>query len=255
MAEPWIRRSAGELLTSAAWNDLQLKARAELAAVEQQVSTLLSGAEAFLTTGIKRDRRTVVADMIGGANGVKFERGGEWYGAEANLYYKDNALAWGFLPSPTLNFTLTRNSVVLLNAEGWVQERSYSSAFQFVLVQGGKRAPVRVNPYNVGMVQPLYTYDWPGEPSAKNWQAWLDYHDGLYRTHGVWPTPSWIGNFTSYEQGFTSTHNGPLRLQEAVELPSGDFKVLLGFTTNCNITTPNNYSTRISGLTVRATIL
>lgn len=252
MAEPWIRRSAGELLTAAVWNDMQSKAQDEIHAVEQQVTDSLATAEARMWAAIGKGARVQVDYMKPGPDGTRFETGiGQWSNASGGAMLFGSENKWGVIPSPSLTLTLKTKSLVLLSAEGSTVGNNSSNLYlQFILKQAGKRAPARVNPALLG-TQLGYTYEWPGEPNAQNWQVWLDRHDAYFRANaGCWP----LGgiNRTTMLSGIQYT--GTLNLDEAIELPPGEFQVQVGFCTN-STAIDRTYSQNIPWLSLRAIII
>lgn len=241
MADPWVKREAGELLSSADWNGMQRLAKEEIAKVEARV--------AAVEAGEKRGTQLVVAQMV--ANEGSFENGGgSWlsgsnqFGPGVNITGLSNQYYWDFVPSPTLRFTLTSTSIVQLSAQGTIYSNSPSHILwtQFILGQNSKRTPARIqgNP-DYGLRHTL-NYG----PDATTWARWLADNDSIYTANSKrWPLCGLVANYNSIYQPFAQ--------REQVELPVGSYSTQLGYSTSA--TAGNGYSWQLYGLTLSATII
>lgn len=252
MAEPWVKRNIGELLTSAAWNDMQSQARDELLAVDKKIAAAITRVENKGLEGQDASARVHVAYMKPGAEGTPFD-GGQWSGGGVKL--TGNGFdVWRAIPTPSLSLSLTSRCHILLRAEAYSQFSTDYGGFnhlllQFILKQGSKRAPARVDPSYIPSSS-SYTYKWPGELTAQSWQAWLDYHDACYQqSTGFWPVggPNRAVNF-ALGTAVQNDCRGPVSLEESIELPPGEFEVQVGFATRRNNCT-------LSAATLRAIVV
>lgn len=236
MADPWVKREAGELLSSADWNGMQRLAKEDIAKVEARV--------AAVEAGEKRGTQLVVAQMV--ANEGSFENGGgSWLsgsnqlGPGVQLVGVHSQYYWDFVPSPTLRFTLTTTSIVQLSAQGTIYNNgSYLLWTQFIIGQNSKRTPARIqgNP-DYGLRHTL-TYS----PDAATWARWLAENDSIYTTNSKrWPLCGLVANYPSIYQPFAQ--------HEQVELPAGSYSTQLGFATTATSGTGvywNLHSLRLS---------
>lgn len=239
----WVKKEAGELLSSADWNGMQRLAQADIAKVGARVDAVEAAA------GRRQGTMLVVANMVSGEG--SFENGGgTWstgasqYGPYVQITGCANQYYWDYVPSPTLRFTLATDSVVQLFARGTIYNggHSYNLWTQFILGQGTSRAPARIqgNP-NYGQSHTL-TYT----PDATTWSRWLTDNAAAFATNKRWPLCGQVAVYPS------STYV-PFQQAEQVELPAGSYTGQLGFTTNTVST--NGYYWYLCGLSLSATII
>lgn len=196
MTVPWIKRKAGELLTSAAWNDMQSQARQELLATQELLSaTLASFRDRLNPAGERQDCRVSVGYP------------------EGNQNFK-------------LPISLPTRSIVILQADGYAvaNQSAYINPvleLLFILHQGSKQAPARLMPLDTASE---YAKGWPGEPNADRWPQWLEYHNNYFKKSASWPRTG-LNHATGL--GENNTFNIAVCLEECVELPPGEYGVQL----------------------------
>lgn len=250
MAEPWIKKSANDVLTSDDWNNLQVNMREQLEALAARVSQSLTQLD---------QRVTQLQGMIFKATGsspapapappTTFNVRGETF--DSGLWLS-NSNRWTEISEGQLHLSLAVTSLVRLRAEAHVSlssSHSFPIKALFVLKQGNKSAPARLNPRlpQNSYSNPNPNYVWPGEPSAATWSAWLDYH-----TANAWPVGS--PGRTLIRSGYNYT--SPLYMNETVELPPGEYDVRVAYFLDVGQSYFNYQDAPfLRNLTLRATII
>lgn len=266
---PWVPRAAGDLLSSAAWNDMQRMAKADIAAVGTRVEAV----ESALAAGLRRVE--VVTGQMARTSGYTENQLGTYQNQDysATSYYGPGVFLgrssnhssyssgdsfygyWDFLSSPVLQLRLSSRSLVLMTARGLLAPNSGNNSsnhylcLQFVLGQSGSRAPVRFNPNNLASAWGL-SYSVKYLPNADNWTtSWLPEHHTFYNENSKrWPCAGPI--FTGFG---SNTSYLPLALEESADLPPGDFSLQMGFSTNASQYSSSGWN--LYGLTLSATII
>ncbi|HNC96129.1 MAG TPA: hypothetical protein PKY30_05190 [Myxococcota bacterium] len=295
MSQPYIPRVEGDLITAADWNEIQLRTRADIAAVDAKITGIdpsssitvrdltvtgaarlgLSGGGVY-TAYMKATETTDQGYVWRWPKVRNYFYGGSWSGANQNTYgakYSSEAILWGptgdfyqwgLIPSPKLSFSLPIRCAVSLHASAQLLPSSSTTDLwtQFVLSQGGKYAPVRINPNNCNYRYWTYAnsgngtytegFTPPCEPSAENWPKWLAHFDAICDTWNTgkgprgWPIAGVLTTSNS------DNRLSPWSMEEWCELPAGDYSVQVGFTTN---ETGSSYVWRLRDMVLRAMVV
>lgn len=221
MTEPYIRRSNGDVISAEDWNEIQVRTRADIAALEarlQGLSVAPGGApapvvispgpqifEASLKAGDEGGQNLYNSKAFSTAYGVGFAKG-QWTGLRA-------------IQSPSLIVKVAEPSLLQISAHFSVHpdyaywtggsrsiepnNLSYLDVFQLAVSDGKRSAPLR----GVG----LTTED---RPTLSSLYSWLETHQKQYASGSGWPA---VGLVSYTQTGFVTPHH----LDETLSVPYG----------------------------------
>lgn len=246
MPKPYLERHDGDLISASDWNEVQVRAREEIAAVDAKITGIDPSSDVTVRN-LTATNLTVTGTAKLGLAGVQtFEarlKEGDHGGYTGNggsgtaHGYQNPAFGVGLplittgslaiLPSPTLTVKVEKNSLLLLSATFSIYPTAqaiyyyayatrnadqtsvtYPDVFQLVIGDGSRKAPVR----SVGLTA-------EDQPTLATLDKWLTTHQDQLKT-GSWP----VRGLVSYTPTGYLT---PVQIAEPLEVTAGTWKVQL----------------------------